>query len=194
MSTRTDEIALRSLLLLVAALALVMVLRFCDFNFLKRALAKWESHAESQFAQSPAVPTPRPETKRRPTLPTPRQVEIQPVVAEREIIAVTPIPVPRITRLRVEPDQWSAPLRVPLGHGVGIKFSLGRIRVEKDGEVGGILYRNPTLVREQNALTLRPLAALNRSPRLVWFDKRIRVLRFKSLEKKSEDVEVLWER
>jgi hypothetical protein len=110
-------------------------------------------------------------------------------------IPITPIYVPPITHLRVEASRWSNRLYVPVGQCVGIKFSLGRIRVERDGVIGGTLYRSAPIVPVRDGIALRPLASLDRTPRVVWFNKEIRVLRFISLEKnQAEEVEVFWKK
>jgi hypothetical protein len=126
----------------------------------------------------------------RVTTPTPSP---SPVMAPTPI-PVTPIRVVPITHLYVESSRWSNPLYVPAGKSVGIKFSIGRMRIERDGMiVQGILYRNVPAISYQNGFVLRPLESLDHTPRVVWFQKGIRQLRFISLERnQAEDVEVLW--
>jgi hypothetical protein len=192
--TRVDGIALRTVLLLSFALALTLGVRFGNFDFVRRAIADLENTAVSHAHGASATPTPVPKEQVWPKASFVRAPDLPVVKAERAMPVVTPIPVPPIIRLRVVPSQWSAPLRVPPGQRVGIKFKLGRIRVERDGEAEGILYRNPTLVNDGNGTTtIRPLASLDHTPRIVWFRADVRVLRFMSLEKESEDIDVLWE-
>lgn len=195
MSTRVDGIALRSLFFLSAMLCIVIWIRFGSAGFGKWAAAEVERRASDSKPENSRSLDQRPKPI-SPTIVTkiPAEAE-QPSVSATPRVAITPWPAPRrITRLRVEPGRWSSPLIVPAGERVGIKFSLGRIEVERDGVPAGRIFRNPTVVSERDAVTIRPLASLNRTPRVFWFERGVRVLRFASSEKKqSEEIEVLWE-
>ncbi len=103
---------------------------------------------------------------------------------------------PRHIELLVSRERWSRAVEVPEGRQASVTFSIGRMRIERNGTDTGVWYRRPAVEAGGRngevvaSIKLFPAASLDRSPRTIKFDASTRKLRFLSLEQNPENVVV----
>lgn len=203
MHNKADHLALRAILFLLGVIALVLSL-----SRVAPALAEKMQSTPVPKAVEPVVPkvtvhvsTPPPTPARR--LNKSGLLALASEDAEPEvrraipvtvpIPAAVPTPQPSEVTVEVGPKRWSKLVEVPPGKIASITFSLGRIKIERNGVNLGTFFRNAMLQGEQLGpssynVRVRPWAMLDRSPRILDFDRETRTLRFLSLESSSENV------
>jgi hypothetical protein len=189
MNSHANAVAFRTLLVLSLSIAALAYLRSVLPN-----LIRWSNSTTVRPSQAPASNFTAGLEACGPVAETSsNSVEasaIRPVVVRQ-----APIPAPRITGIEVGPDGWSSPISIPLGAQVGIRFSMNKVRVEKNGLDIGVLHRNPIFVpsdESPTAVRVRPFAMLNRVPREVWFKQDVQVLRFRGEDKQTGKISILW--
>jgi hypothetical protein len=140
----------------------------------------------------------KPRTVTRRSTPVPRVEPLRPEVRratsavknERPKASVFPTAVVVARRA-----SWSNRVLVPVGKIASVTFSLGRIRIERNGKDIGTWFRRPSVHtevydRRSARVAIDPFAMLDKTPRTVVFDKDTRVLRFRSSENSSGEVVV----
>jgi len=167
MSSKADRLAMKGILAMALFAALLALARFA-FPPLLAEIAAWKP---SPPAQSVAPPAPA----WHPSAPAP---------APQFYTEATPPPLPRSLTLRLVPRRWSQTIEVPDGLTASVTFTLGRVRIERNGLDEGVCFRQPVAVQGPGGrIVLRPFAALlDKSPRTVTFGGDTRTLRLMSGE------------
>jgi hypothetical protein len=226
MSNSVDQIALRSIFVIVSVIGLVCI-GWYFIPIVSEKVSDWTSGITFSWREKPE-PSPAPQLEPAAPSPTPIpapefiskrlsspvavrprvsppvvrkqstpgiQPEIRkalPVALRAERI-VRPVPPPSEVWVEIPSKGWSEPIVVPVGKIPVFSFSLGRIEIERNGASIGVFFRNPTVTanqREPSIITgkIAPFAMLDKEPRTLEFDAETRVLRLRSLERRSESV------
>ncbi len=184
MSSKADRLALKVILKLMAVVAVLLGVRY-----LAQKAPSWVAEMKVEQAKEQANKQVLLVTSGQANLPVnyhPPQV----VSAMRPAQTPTAQALPRRFSLRVLPKQWSKRIDLPAGRTALVTFSLGRIRVERNGVDEGICFRQPVVTGGQGGgLSLHPFTALvDRTPRTIAFGPDTRTLRFMSGESESGDI------
>jgi hypothetical protein len=104
-------------------------------------------------------------------------------------------PPPKHVVIAVPPKVWSRLLEVPAGKSGTMTFSLGRIRLERNGVDLGIVYRKPSLQGQvaNGRIDVSQVdlgAFFDKRPRTLRIDSDTRTLRFSSVERAGGEIVV----
>ena len=206
MSDKGDRLALRGILTLVAVLGAVVLLRnlsapagewfSTQWNEVRNSLASIGISRVSEAAPKPVAATAAKPVRLEPELSEPVEPEVRKAISVvRPSILIVAPPPPLQVVVPVSPKEWSRLVEVPPGRSGTITFSLGRIRVERNGVDVGLFYRKPSLqarrVNEQVIVGKVDLGALfDKTPRTLHLDAGTQTLRFRSEERVGGEVTV----
>lgn len=173
MTSKADQLALKAILRIAVFIALLLTLRYGLAQLPNITQTVSATSNESSLQQIIKLTN------------TKAQPNFTPLTFSTPI--PTPTPIPKPFSVRVVPKQWSERIDVPRGYIAKVTFRLGRIRVERNGRDGGILFRKPIVHGERiNSSTygfdVNLLAMLDKTPRTLFFVAGTRTLRFMSAE------------
>ena len=191
MTNKADRIALRALITLFGFLGGVVLIR----EYVVSQPLPMDPSARGDYGEAEATPTPRPRPipKAKPiaTVLPARNIPAQPEIRRAmPVVRTTSTPgsVPKRLVVTAPPKVWSRLVEIPDGKEGTITFSLGRLRIERNGVDLGIVYRKRsiegTVVNGQPEVTKVDMGAFfDKTPRTLTIDPGTRTLRFSSMER-----------
>lgn len=138
------------------------------------------SSPEPQVRKAEPVPKPSPE-------PDVRRAER--VYAPK--VEAVPTPSPRLVAFYVGPKEWSDLFHVPHGKRASVEFSLGRIKIERNGKDLGT-FAHSRATRERHDLGYGVSIVPYRKPETVYLTTGTRSVRVMSDEDRSGEVVLRW--